>query len=220
MREEILSIYNNYKKQTLLFSVPGLLTNMIFAMINGISTYYVKSYFLMTMSAYYFLLSIMKINIHYQEGRINEEKQSDRKEYLEIALFKRNSLLFLLLGIILAGITIIAWNEGINKKYPGLLIYIVAIYTFDKLIISIYNIIKVRKKNSLMLTMMRLIGHIDALVSLFILQTTLISRFGDPYFGKIMNLLFGVTICIICFSLGIRGYYQSNKRLKDYESIY
>ena len=103
-------------------------------------------------------------------------------------------------------------GEG-GKKYPGVLIYAVAAYTFYKLIVAMRNVIMARKRDSALLSTLRNISYADALVSMLSLQTALFAAFGQDSEELIplMNVLTGTAVCLMIFVLGILMVHKSKR---------
>lgn len=108
-------------------------------------------------------------------------------------------------------ILMVCEEEG--KSYPGFLIYAVAAYTFYKIILSIINLVKVRKFKSPLLMAIRDIGYIDACVSVLSLQTAMFASFGSEQesFIKLMNGATGSVVCLLVLGIGIYSVRQANK---------
>lgn len=92
-----------------------------------------------------------------------------------------------------------------------------AAYTFYKVILSTINVIRVLRQNSPLLTVIRRIGHIDALVSLLTLQTAMFASFAfdKEEFVKLLNGVTGGVICLTVLFMGIQGLYLSGKMKEE-----
>ena len=203
----------DYRFRTILFAVPGLASNVIYAVFNGITGILSHSAWFGSLSAYYILLSLMRIGAVKQERKIS--KVSNEKERLEkeIAVYRKNSKMFILMAVVLGGMVILLEASLGGKNYPGFTIYAAAAYTFYRIIMSIINMIKVNKRKSPLLMIIRKIGYIDACVSILILQTAMFASFakGEEELAKLMNGITGAVVCVMVFSLGIQGIYSSKK---------
>lgn len=73
---------SHFRWRTILFAVPGMVSNMIFTTFNGVIGITSHSAWFGTLSAYYILLSIMQTGIVKQEREIaviKEEQEHMRK---------------------------------------------------------------------------------------------------------------------------------------------
>lgn len=123
----------------------------------------------------------------------------------ELRVYRNTGILLSFITIALAGAVILLVNQEGGKSYQGYMIFVVAMYTFYKAIISIINIMRARKMQSPLLIAIRDIGYADALVSVLSLQTAMFSSFGeesdiDP---TLMNGITGVCVCIMTLAIGI-----------------
>ena len=88
-----------------------------------------------------------------------------------------------------------------------------AAYTFYKIILSIINLVKVRKLKSPLLMAIRDIGYIDACVSVLSLQTAMFASFGSEQESiiKLMNGATGSVVCLLVLGIGIYSVRSANK---------
>lgn len=200
-------VTTDYRLRTILFAVSGMVSNMIFAVFNGVIGITSRSAWFGTLSAYYILLSIMRAGIVRQERKIAVVKNPKEHMRRELSVYRRNSVLFILMAIVLAGAVVLLENSQGGRDYPGYTIYAVAAYTFYKIIMSTIQVIKVGKRNSPLLSITRRIGYIDACVSVLTLQTAMLASFGDgeEAFSKLMNGITGTGVCVMVLGLGIQG---------------
>lgn len=207
-------VTTDYRLRTILFAVPGMVSNIIFAVFNGVVGITSHSAWFGTLSAYYILLSIMRGGIVRQERKIADVKEEEEHMQRERLVYRRNSVLFIFMAIVLAGAVVLLENSQGGKNYPEITIYAVATYTFYKIILSTIQVIKVGKRKSPLLSITRRIGYIDACVSILMLQTAMFASFanGEEKFIKWMNGITGTVVCVMVLSLGIQGIYSSQNQ--------
>lgn len=174
-------VTTDYRWRTILFAGSGMVSNLIFAVFNGVIGITSHSAWFGTLSAYYILLSIMRVGIVDQERKIAAIKEKEEHMRWELSVYRRNSVLFILMAIVLAGAVILLLNSQGGKNYPGFTIYAVAAYTFYKIIMSSIQVVKVGKRKSPLLSITRRIGYIDACVSILTLQTAMFASFANGY---------------------------------------
>lgn len=206
-------VTTDYRMRTILFAVPGMVSNIIFAVFNGVVGIISHSAWFGTLSAYYILLSIMRAGIIRQERKIAAIKVKEEHMQRELSVYLRNSVLFIFMAVVLAGAVVLLLNSQGGKNYPGFTIYAVAAYTFYKIIMSTIQVIKVGKRKSPLLSITRRIGYIDACVSILTLQTAMFASFanGEEEFIKLMNGITGTIVCVMVFGLGIQGICSAKK---------
>ena len=117
--------------------------------------------------------------------------------------------------IAFSGVMVLIYKANRYFEYAGLLIYVVAAFTFYKLTLAIYNIFKVRKYDDLYLQNIRNINLASALISIIILQVAMFQAFSPQYNSGFANALTGAGVSAIILTLGILMIIKANKRLKQ-----
>ena len=212
--------------RTVLFTVPGMGLNLIYAIFNGIIGVTNHSAWCGSLAAYYMLLCVMRfLSVSYArkvyDGKLiwkrkhteknNSRKNKDSLEAKSWSVHRNCGIMLSVSSIALGGAVIMLVSGEGGNPYPGLMIYAVATYTFYKLGMAITNMIKARKANSILLVTLRDISYADALVSILSLQTALFAAFGQDSGAMIpiANALTGTGICLMIFVLGIYMIYKS-----------
>jgi len=229
------TLITDTRLRTVVFTVPGMGFNLIYAIFNGVIGVTNHSAWYGSLAAYYILLCVMRfLSVSYARkvydgkipwgkvhmGKNNSQKDEDSLEARAWRVYKNCGVMLSVSSIALGGAVImLVLGEG-GKSYPGLMIYAVATYTFYKLVMAITNMIKARKENSILLMALRNISYADALVSLLSLQTALFAAFGQNSGAMIptMNALTGAGVCLMIFAVGIYMVHKSkniNNRVKE-----
>lgn len=206
-------VATDYRLRTILFAVPGLASNILFAIFNGITGFIGGSPWIGSLAAYYLLLSMMRIGAVKQEKKILKAEQEKERLKQEIAIYQKNSILFMFMAVVLGGMVVLLEALAGGKRYPGYTIYAAAAYTFYRIIMSTIQMVKVKKQKSPLLRILRKIGYVDACVSILMLQTAMFDSFGKEQgeFIKLMNGVTGAVVTVLVLSLGIQGIYVSRK---------
>lgn len=214
-------VRGDYRFRTFVFAVPGLMSNVIFAVFNGILGIMGHSAWFGSLSAYYIVLSLMRISAVRQERLLKDIDDTRLRMRKEISVYQTASYLFILMAVVLFGmVTLVDFSIG-GKTYPGFVIYVAALYAFYKIIGSTIKVIRVRKQNSPLLTIMRRIGHIDACTSILTLQTALFASFateGQEALIKIMNRITGTGVWLLVLFMGIQGIWIAKRMKMEVES--
>lgn len=159
-------------------------------------------------------MSVMRAGVVRQERKIAAVKEKQEHMSQELSVYRRNSILFIFMAVVLAGAVILLLSAQDGKDYPRLTIYAVATYTFYKIITSTIEVIKVGKRKSPLLSITRRIGYIDDCVSILTLQTAMFASFADreERFINLMNGITGTVVCLMVLGLGIQGICFSKKK--------
>ncbi len=146
----------------------------------------------------YYLVNaaIMWVLVGYQRHILGLE-DARRRERIGWRVYELCGGLLLLLNLSMTGVVFqIIW-QGHGEEYPGLLVFAVAAYTFYKLTIAILRVFQCRKNHAPILGVARNMDLIEALMSLFQLQTGLFAAFGAGFAHiTLMNCLTGGAVCL------------------------
>ena len=220
------TLITDSRLRTILFTVPGMGLNLIYAVFNGVIGIVNHSAWCGSLSAYYILLCVMRfLSVSYarkvydgkflwkkvQKDKGNRHKSEDSLELRAWRVYRNCGVMLSVSSIALGGAVIMLVSGEGGKSYPGLMIYAVATYTFYKLGMAITNMIKARKANSILLVTLRDISYADALVSILSLQTALFAAFGQNSgtMIPITNALTGAGVCLMIFALGVYMIWKS-----------
>ncbi len=196
---------SNYRERTFVFAFPGFIVNCLFAVFNIFIGIRQVSAWYISLAVYYMILGIMRFRFLYFEFIGRRKKNKAATELREWRLFHQCGLLLILMSIVLGGMVILMVNKGAGKEYPDYIIYVVAIYTFAKMITATVNMVKARKYKSPQIIGVRNIGYADALVSILSLQTAMFAMFGqgDVTLRTRMNGITGACVCLMVIFIGI-----------------
>lgn len=105
------------------------------------------------------------------------------------------------------------WHDK-GYSYPGFIIYASAAYTFYVVITAIINAIKFHKHNPI-LAATKMLNFIAALMSLFALQTAMLTQFdNDRGFRVIMNMYTGAAVALLTIGIAVFMVIRGNSALK------
>lgn len=163
---------------------------------------------------------VQEQSIRPQEKAADDSKGSERSKTTddnkasEWRRYRLCGVILLLMNVALAGMVILAVNENSGFEYPGMLIYVMAMYAFYAVITAVRNVVKFRKYGSPVLSAAKVICLTAAMVSMLSLETAMLTRFGaaeDAEFRQIMaGSTFAVTAppprYILCILLAVPGF--------------
>lgn len=164
----------------------------IFNIFVGISS---NSNWFIFIAFYYLVLSILRICISLE---YRDKKRTKKFMYMFCGI----SLFFLNMAFL--AIIIMVVNENKSYVYRGYIIYLMAFFTFYKLVLNIVNYFKFKKYNDYVLTLSKTINFVCALISIFSLQTAMITTFSADFnYKMLMNSLTGVIIWLFVLVISI-----------------
>lgn len=162
----------------------------IFLIISGLYSAYLFS---QLTGIYYILLAILRYSL-----LTNMKKDAGKQE------LKAAPWLLLSANIIMSGVIAVQIAEGKGTVYPYHFIYGAALYAFYMIILSSRNIKKDARSENEALRMARALAFSVSLITLFSLQLSMLSAFGeDDLFKTVMNIITGVIVIIMTTTIPI-----------------
>ena len=200
---------NFQNKVSLYMNTSTNIICMLFYLIIGVLN---KSLWFYSLTIYYVLLSIMRFlllkDIH-KEYESNIKQQWYRYRFCGIIL--------VIINIILAVITffVIRYNQGFVYRFIETIA--IALFTFLTTILAIINGIRYREFHQPIISAIKFVGLSSALVSMFSLETAMLTVFGsqtDFLLRRIMTTLTGTIFGLIILSIGIFMIIKSTIEIK------
>lgn len=188
----------------------GLLVNLLYIALKLTSGIYYRSWWFITLAAYYALLAVMRFLLLWRWGGIGPA--------LELHRYRLCGAVLLIMNVALAGMVILMVSQNHGYVYPGILIYAMALYSFYTVILAVINVIKFRAHGSPVLSAAKAINLAAALVSILALETAMIAQFGggDDY-RRMMTAATGGGVCAIVLSMAVFMIVWSTKHIKQLE---
>lgn len=197
----------------------SFIINMFYVIWEIVSGIIFKSYWLITIGSYYLILVILRSRLL----RYSKKHNLGENELDEWHHARNNSVILLLLNIVLIGMVTLMIAQNKTYEYGGMLIYVMAAYTFYCLIMTIVDLVKYRKYKSPVMTTTKVVSLSASLISLLALETAMLEEFNDPllnpYFKEIMIGATGMGIFIIIMTLCILVIRKSTIKIKESSSI-
>lgn len=201
-----------FRTRISLFGSLGI--NSVYVVINAVSGFIYNSWWFTTLAVYYAILAVMRFLLLNFENR--KGLGADRIGELKRSRLCGAILLAVNLVLIVAVIMILYHNKG--YEYGGVMIYVMALYTFWITALAIKNLIKYRKFKSPVMSMAKIINMAAALISMLSLETAMLTEFGDDMTAETRQLfviLTGAGISGIIIAMSIYIIYKNTKELKE-----
>lgn len=198
-----------FRAQTALYQ--GFFINLLYAGIKMFSGILYRSVWFITLAVYYILLAVMRAALlHYVRGD-GKDITSEWRRY------RLCGMILLLMNIALAGIVILVVHQNSGFEYPGMLIYVMAMYAFYATITAVWNVVKFRRYGSPVMSAAKVINLTAALVSMLSLETAMLTQFGaadDPAFRQTMTASTGVGISLLVLGMAVFMILHSTRQLR------
>lgn len=187
--------------------------SMLYVSINLWSWYMLKSYWFMVLAAYYLIMAVMRfLLVRYVRTQkigtsiLGEWKRSRICAYI-----------LLLINLSLSGAVLMILYQHRGYNYPGVMIYVMALYTFYALTMSIVDIVKYRKLGSPVMSTAKIVSLSAALVSMLNLETAMFAQFGgdlSPEHQRIFIILTGAGVSVTVITLSIILIVRATKEIR------
>lgn len=184
---------------TFKLALLSLFINFAYSVYNIILGFGSYSWWFITLSVYYIVLSIMRFAV------LQVKQKSDGNLSLEIFARKFSGAMLIFLSLTLIGTVILSVVKDRGTKYHEIVMITIAVYTFTKVTLAIINLVKATKTDSATVKTLRSISFADAFVSIFSIQRSMLVSFGEMSNNNIQlfNILTGSAVCILTFVLGL-----------------
>ena len=191
--------------------------NALYASLNVWSWHMLRSYWFLVLAVYYVIMAVMRYLL-VQYVRIQRIGTSVLGEW------KRSKIcayILLLINLSLSGAVLMILYQSKGYDYPGIMIYVMALYTFYATIHAIVDIVKYRKLGSPVMSTAKIVSLSGALVSMLNLETAMFAQFGvdmSPENQRIFIILTGAGVSITVVTLSVILIVNANKeirRIKD-----
>lgn len=205
---------NQFRAQVSIYL--SLINNTIYSVFYAVTAFIQQSYWLMAMAFYNFALTAMRFMLAKNYKSIKKENDIKDRFIREFKSYRLCGILMLIMSATMTGIIELLIVDG--KKAGGEIVTIaIAAYTFYCFIIAIINVFKFRKQNSPILSASKNVCLARALMSLFSLQITMFSQFdsGKNTEQHIMNIIVGLTVCLLCVVIAVSMIIKANKNIKN-----
>ena len=197
-----------FRAETALYQ--GLFVNLLYAGIKMFSGICYQSVWFVTLGVYYILLAAMRAALLHYVRRGEKDKRTEWRRY------RLCGCILLSMNAALAGIVVLVVHQNSGFEYPGMLIYVMAMYAFYATITAVRNIVKFRKYGSPVLSAAKAVSLTAALVSMLSLETAMLTQFGaaeDPLFRKTMTAATGAGVCLLVLGMAVFMIVHSTRRL-------
>ena len=136
----------------------GFFINLLYAGIKMFSGIYYRSIWFVTLAVYYILLAVMRASLLHYVRKGEKGKRSEWRRY------RLCGIILLFMNVALSGIIVLVISMNSGFVYPGVLIYVMALYAFYATITAVWNLVKFRKYGSPVMSAAKVIGLTAALV--------------------------------------------------------
>lgn len=203
-----------YRAEVFLYA--ELEINLAYVVIKMVSGIVFHSLWFGALAGYYILLSILRFALlhHARRSPVGVNLISEWKRY------RLCGCMLLVMNQALTVIVVLVVRQNSAFAYPGMLIYIMAMYAFYAMINAVRSVIRFRRRGSPVLSAAKAVSLVTALVSILALETAMLTQFGtagDERFRQIMNGATGTVMCVTVLALAIYMIAKSTRQIRRVE---
>lgn len=187
--------------------------NLIYVGLNVFFWHLYRSWWFVTLAVYYVILSLMRFLLvrYFRKTGIGSSLKGEWRRARSCAY------ILLLINLSLSGAVLMILYQNRGVEYPGVLIYVAALYTFYSTIHAIVDIIRYRKLGSPVLSAVKVVSLSVALVSMLSLETAMFAQFGGDMAvqdQQLMIMLTGAGVSTVVVILSLRMILRANKEIR------
>lgn len=152
----------------------SLTVNLLYVGIHFWSWHLSRSWWFVVLATYYVIMALMRFLLvrYVQRNRIGTSLPDEWKRS------KICAYILLLINLSLSGAVLMILYQNRGYDYPGIMIYVMALYSFYATTHAIVDIVKYRKIGSPVMSTAKIVSLSAALVSMLNLETAMFAQFG------------------------------------------
>lgn len=190
--------------------------NLLYAGVNLLFWYVYQSWWFVCLAVYYSILSVMRFLLvrYVRSNAIGANRLGELKRSLAC------SYIMLLLNLFLSGAVLMMVYQDRGYEYHGILIYVMALYTFYTATHAIINLVKYRRFESPVMSTAKVISMAAALVSMLNLETAMFSEFGADMAKadqQLMIILTGAGISVAVIAMAAQLILRCTRELNSHK---
>lgn len=190
----------------------SLIINLIYVIINAISGIVYRTFWFEIFAVYYAIMAVMRFVLIRYVGK----NQIGTSRLKELKCARLCACILMTVNLTLSGAVLMMVYHNRSFEYQGLLIYVMATYTFYITGAAIWEIIKYRRNDSPVMSVSKIIKLAAALFSMLFLETAMFAQFGGETsvdMQRIMIMATGAVISVIVIAMSVYMIVQTTKEI-------
>ena len=193
----------------------SLAINLLYVALNLVSGLLYKSVWYVILAGYYTILSVMRFLL----VRFVRGTGIGQNRLLELRRSRLCAWILLLVNVALSGAVLMMMYQGRGSEYAGMIIYVMAMYTFYITVSAIIDLFKYQKYQSPVMSTAKVIDLTAALISMLNLETAMLAAFGGADMTlrdqRIMIAATGAGISAVVIALAAHTIRRANREIRD-----
>ncbi len=206
--------FNDPKLRVRLSLIGSVSINIFYAVIQLISGIYFHELWFYALAAYYILLIVMRVFLLRHTAKVAVPGENRLKEFHR---YRFCGIMMLLMNQALAIIVFYVVKQNRGLEYHYIHTIGMAAYTFTAMVVAMINVVRYRRYESPLMSAAKAISLVSAVVSLFTLESAIISAFdqNDSWsFRQITTASTGGAVCIFVLSVAVYMIFHSSREIK------
>lgn len=194
----------------------SLSINLFYVVVNAISGYLYETYWFGIFAVYYAIIAMMRFLL----VRYIMKNPIGQNHLGELRRARLCAYILMTVNLSLSGAVLMMVFFDRGFQYQGVLIYVIALYTFYVTTTAIIDMIKYRKYKSPILSITKVVKMASALFSMLFLETAMFAQFGadtSVNTKRIMIMLTGAGISVAVVAMAVYMIKATTKEIKEYK---
>lgn len=208
-----LRIMTDMKFRTHVSLYGSLSVNLLYVAFNAVSGFIYSTAWFFVLAFYYTILAVMRFLLLRFVNSIGIGKN----RFKELRRSRLCGIILLAVNLTLSGAVLMILYQNKGYEYHGVLIYVMAAYTFWSTAAAIKNLVKFRRLGSPVMSMAKVISMAASLVSVLSLETAMFSAFGaemSPENQKLMIILTGAGVSFAIAAMSVYSIVRNSREIK------
>lgn len=191
----------------------SLAINLLYVAVNAVSAAVYSTYWFLLFAIYYAILSIMRFLLVRYVGK----NKIGTNQLAELHRARLCACILLTVNLALSGAVLMMVFHHRGFDYQGILIYVMAVYTFYTTVTAIIAMVRYRKYGSPIMSVSTVIKMAAALFSMLSLETAMFSQFGGDMSWesqRIMIMATGAGIAAVVIAMAIYMIVRTTKEIR------
>ena len=196
----------------------SVVLNFVYVLVNAVSGIAYNTRWFFILAGYYLILVVMRLILI----RYIKKHPIGTNIYGEWQRARACACILTLINLSLSAAVLMMMYMDKGFRYDGILVYVMAMYTFYTTIIAIVNIVRYKKYNSPVMTMTKIISLAAALVSMLSLETAMLTAFGAETSIETKRILIAATgagICAVVVGMSSYMIIRSTKKIDQLKEL-
>ena len=189
----------------------GALLNAVFAVFKIVTGIIYRSSWFLAVGIYFLIFLAVRMTVINRDQKVLKAGAVPDYEK-EWSFYGKTGWLMFLMDIGLSGVVVHVVRMNEANTYPGIVIYLIALYAFYRYITAIIRIIKRRDDERPCLSAARSIDMSFAVTELFTLQAAMLAQFGQGRDYRAANIATGTVVALIVAAIAADMILRSKKK--------